>query len=339
MKFKLTGLKKARNLLEQNKADLALIIGNGINLLSGAAGGISWDKLMENLIANAAAGSPNSASTRTRLTSLLDRGSDGQTPASLPEVFDIIQAIGTIKPGSTRPSSSDRHLQREIANMLRHMKPGLPHTAVVNWAWEAGVPILTTNYDHCLQEALNGDCERRRFGSGKPSSDYYPWDRYYAPEAIGDPASEFAVWHVHGDRDLQRSIRAGLDQYMGMAQRLRKLKRFVAKEILYGPNENQERDPAYLAAPWLRIFMGRKLWIQGLGLRSAEVSLRWLLIQRYRYWRRYRPEHGKANGWYVHGPTEIIKPLDEGRRAFLENVGLKVVEIAKSSEFYEGLYG
>ena len=84
--------------------------------------------------------------------------------------------------------------------------------------------------------------------------------------------------------------------------------------------------------------MGRKLWIQGLGLRAAEVSLRWLLIQRFRYWRHYKPEHRKASGWYVHGPTADIGPLDEGRRAFFENVGLTVVEIPKANEIYTALF-
>lgn len=337
MKVKVSQLKKAQQLLRRNRADLALVIGNGINLTSGAAGGITWDQLMENLITEAAKSSPNSALTMKRLKSLLVRGDDGQTPASLPEVFDIIQAIGTIKPGS-KPSSTDLQLQTQIAQMLRSMEAGLPHKAVVEWAWKSRVPILTTNYDHCLQDALEVDCKRRVFGSGRPSSDFYPWDRYYAPKMITDPVRAFAVWHIHGDRDLKRSIRAGLDQYMGMAQRLRKLKRSVAKEILRGPDENQEEDPAYLAAPWLRIFMGRKLWIQGLGLRAAEVSLRWLLIQRFRYWRRYRPTHRRANGWYVHGPTAEIGALDEGRRAFFRNVGLEVIEIAPASAFYAKLF-
>lgn len=338
MKLKVSGLKQAQQLLHKNRARIALVIGNGINLTSGAAGGISWDQLMENLIASAATGSPSPALTKSRLKSLLERGDDGQAPASLPEVFDIIEAIGTIKPGTTSPTSRDLHLQGQIAQMLREMKPGMSHKAVVKWAWKSRVPILTTNYDHCLQDALELNCKRRLFGTGKPRSDFYPWDRYYAPKAVVDPASEFAVWHVHGDRDLKRSIRAGLDQYMGMAQRLRKLKRPIAREILRGPGENQEGDPAYHAAPWLRIFMGRTLWIQGLGLRAAEVSLRWLLIQRFRYWRRYKPAHRNASGWYVHGPTVDIGPLDEGRRAFFENVGLTVIEIAKASEFYTALF-
>ena len=109
---------------------------------------------MEDLIASASAGSLNPASTRSRLARLLQRGADGQAAASLPEIFDIIQAIGTIKLGASGPTTVDLNLQTRIALMLQNMKPGLPHQAVVKWAWEFEVPVLTTNYDHCLQDAL-----------------------------------------------------------------------------------------------------------------------------------------------------------------------------------------
>ena len=161
MKLKISGLKNAQQLLNDNRASLALVIGNGINLVAGAAGGVSWDQLMEDLIASASAGSLNPASTRSRLARLLQRGTDGQAAASLPEIFDIIQAIGTIKLGASGPTTVDLNLQARIALMLQNMKPGLPHQAVVKWAWEFEVPVLTTNYDHCLQDALVDKCKKR----------------------------------------------------------------------------------------------------------------------------------------------------------------------------------
>jgi hypothetical protein len=343
MKFKTkshSGFEEAMHILSREKADLALLLGNGINLGSGGSGGISWDQLMENLITWAAANSPKPAETATRLKRLLERGASGETAASLPEIFDIIEATATLKPGKTGPTSNELDLQSRIAQTLKGMKPGDPHKAVTRWAAQSEVPILTTNYDHCFQDALDSAvCKKRRFGIGKPHSDFYPWDRYYAPNKIADPANAFAVWHIHGDQDLKRSIRAGLDQYMGMVERLRKLKRSVAKEILSGPDEDQPRDPAFHAAPWLRIFMGNKLWIQGLGLRAAEVSIRWLLVQRFRYWRRYRPRLHGENGWYVHGPTDRSGRLDKERRIFFESVGLKVIEIPKPDDAYLNLFG
>jgi len=334
-----SGFQQAMDILAREKANVALMLGNGINLTSRGSRGISWDKLMENLITLAAANFPVQDETAVKLRRLLQRGANGETAASWPEVFDFILATGKIKPELRRRTSNELKLQSMIAQMLKEMKPGPPHRAVANWAAQFRVPILTTNYDHCFQDALASDvCKRHRFGNRKPLTDLYPWDRYYAPSIIGDPADSFAIWHIHGDRALRRSIRAGLDQYMGMVQRLRKLKLPVAKEILSGPDEDQRDDPAFHAAPWLRTFMGKKLWIQGLGLRSAEVSIRWLLIQRLRYWRRFRAEHRHENGWYVHGPTDKIGQLDEQRRSFFEGLGLKVIEIAKPNEVYLDLF-
>ena len=334
-----SGFQQAQRILAREKANLALLLGNGINLTSGASGGISWDQLMDNLIASAGANSPKPKETTARLKRLLQRGDNGETAASLPEVLDIIEATGNIKPGETGQPSDQLNLQSRIAQMLKGMKPGDPHQAVARWAIQNQVPILTTNYDHCFQDALDRKvCKKQRFGNGRPHSDYYPWDRYYAPTKVADPANAFAVWHIHGDQDLKRSIRAGLDQYMGMVERLRRLKRPVAREILYNPNENGLRDPAFYAAPWLRTFMGKKLWIQGLGLRAAEVSIRWLLVQRFRYWRRYRPAHRLESGWYVHGPTDKTGLLEKERRFFFESVGLKVIEIANPDESYADLF-
>ena len=342
MKIKLkipSGFENAKQILAHEKANLALLLGNGINLTSGASGGISWNQLMENLISSAAANSPKPIETTKRLKRLLERGANGETAASLPEVFDIIEATGNIKPGETTKTANELNLQLSIAQMLKGMKPGAPHKAVAGWAAQFQVPILTTNYDHCFQDALNRNtCKKQRFGKGKALTDFYPWDRYYGPIKLDDPAIAFAVWHIHGDRDLKRSIRAGLDQYMGMVERIRKLKRSVAKEILRGSDEEHRQDPAFHAAPWLRIFMGKKLWIQGLGVRAAEVSIRWLLVQRFRYWRRYKPTDRRESGWYIHGPTEIIGKLEAERRIFFESVGLKVIEIAKPDETYVDLF-
>jgi hypothetical protein len=333
------GFLEALRILEKQKSCLGLLIGNGINLVAKTDGGISWNQLMENLISAATAKFSSHSAAKKRLKRLIQSGRNGQTPASLPEVFDIIGATQGIKAGTTTESSSKLNLQSEIANLLAQMKPGPTHKALIDWAERSQVPILTTNYDHCLQDALKDrECKRWRFGTGGPISDYYPWDRYYAPRKIRDPLEEFAVWHIHGDRALRRSIRAGLDQYMGMVQRLRKIKQPVAKEVLHGPKEGQENAPAFHSAPWLRIFMGRKLWIQGLAVRTDEVSIRWLLIQRFRYWGRYRPKQCFASGWYIHISKDDKEPIDKERKVFFESVGLKVIEISKADKAYCKLF-
>jgi hypothetical protein len=337
--LKPSGFAKAKSILSRDHTEIALLIGNGINRAVENTAGISWKDLMVTLIKEAAAFAENPKRVKARLLRLLKENEQKGTPASNPEVFDLIAATCNLSLGSAIGLTSNLQLQTRVAELLKNMRPATPHRMTVNWAAFYSVPILTTNYDHCLQEAVSGkNCVRRRMGTRKARSDYYPWDRYYAPQRIVDPVESFAIWHIHGDRSMKRSIRAGLDQYMGMVQHLRGFKHKVAEEILSGPNEDQTRDPAYHAAPWLRVFMGKKLWIQGLALHADEVSLRWLLIQRFRYWKRYKPDYRRCSGWYVHGPTQMCGSLDEDRRAFLESVGLEVIEINSQQNLYQGLF-
>ena len=291
---------------------------------------------MDDLITWAAANSRQRDETAARLRRLLERGANGETAASLPEVFDIIVATSRVEPGLRRTANA-LNLQARIAKLLKEMKPGPPHRAVVNWALEFRVPLLTANYDHCFQDVLAGNVRKFRFVGSEPLDRFYPWDRHYAPTKIKDPIPAFAIWHIHGDRAIRSSIRAGLDQYMGIAQRLRGPKLQIG-EILDVAVKKPGHAPAFHKAPWLRAFFGNRLWIQGLGLRSAEVTIRWLLIERLRYWRRFRADHDRESGWYIHGPTDKIGPLDQQRRSFLEGVGLKVIEIAESNETYLELF-
>ena len=102
------GFEQARQLLSREKNELALLVGNGVNLASADEAGISWDGLMESLINAAVINSENADATRAKLRRLLDRGADGLTPASLPEVFDIIDAHCSTKAEgkSNRPGQS-----------------------------------------------------------------------------------------------------------------------------------------------------------------------------------------------------------------------------------------
>jgi hypothetical protein len=340
MKLKVDpGFCEAKKALEGEKSQLAFLIGNGINYIGSASGGISWDQLIDELISWAAGVSNSQAETIKMLKRLIERGSSGRTAVSLPEAFDILTATLWIKQGVASGYSAKVDLQAKISELLKDMKPSDAHKALYGWAVHAQAPILTTNYDHCIQDALNNrECKRRLFGTGNSMSDFYPWDRYYSPRKISDPCDEFALWHIHGDRRFRRSIRAGLDQYMGMVQRLRRHKMSVAKEVLYRIKKVQKMIPAFHKVPWLRIFMGKKLWIQGLAIREDEVSIRWLLIQRFRYWKRYKPDECLTNGWYIYGPTRKLGALDAERRLFFRSIGLKIFEIQNTSDVYRNLF-
>src|SRR5439155_14171253 len=156
-----SSLSTAKKLLDREKPRLALLIGNGVNLVSQGAGGLSWNELMRSLIHAVASQSPDAAKTQKQLNRPLQRSETGQTPASLPEIFDIIEARRNIKSGTREAEKLS--LQSMIVERLRQMRPGPPHRALVAWALNSRVPVLTTNYDHCLQNAL--DSKKWRFGS------------------------------------------------------------------------------------------------------------------------------------------------------------------------------
>jgi hypothetical protein len=170
----------ARPILESSSQTLSLLIGNGINQSAGVTGGISWDALMETLVDEAADRAAKPAEARRKLRPLLSRNAQGQRPASLPEIFDVIEAVGTSAPSAADPAAKPPGLQARLAALFRDMRPGVLHAKVVAWAQRQQVPILTTNYDHCLQDAVAGlPCKQFRLKNGRAQSDYYPWDRYY----------------------------------------------------------------------------------------------------------------------------------------------------------------
>jgi hypothetical protein len=328
-----------RDILSQHKRDITLLIGNGINRAAENGGATTWDGIIDRLISEEL---PEGGAARQMIEML--RPQHGEKPAaSLPEIFDLLcsrepapETLGANDPRVSR-------LQRRICELLAEMQPGGPHQAVTAWARANHVPLLTTNYDHCLQSAMRPmRCERRILATAnRPLSDYYPWDRYYTPdELIDHPDRRFAIWHIHGDQALPRSLRVGLDQYMGMVQRLRKVIHAIARAALLPAEEQPAGAPETALAPWVGPFIGRKLWIQGLGLGLEEVPLRWLLIKRFQYRQLYGNREIGWSGWYIHGPTAFEKPgnIDPKHQAFLESVGIQTIEIKDPQDLYMGLF-
>lgn len=74
------------------------------------------------------------------------------------------------------------------------------------------------------------------------------------------------------------------------------------------------------------------LCIIGLALDEDETFLRWLLIERKKYFRSF---HGREHkGWYIYQKDE---PFPEGKRLFMEGVGLIPVAVNTYAYVYEYL--
>lgn len=80
-------------------------------------------------------------------------------------------------------------------------------------------------------------------------------------------------------------------------------------------------------------FFNRSLFICGLGLEWSKVFLRWLLIERARYFRRLSDK--KCKGWFLINKDEQI---NFGKKFFLESVGFEIIEMNNYEEMYEDIW-
>ena len=287
------------SLLRQNRSDLALVIGNGINRYGAASTTNSWNDLLVRL-----AGQFLSPKLRQIPTGI-----------ALTEFYDLLE----LKSG---PSLSGKSLQKEFCEQINGWQPYTHHKRIVSWAQKVQCPILTTNFENVL--GMAGDCEMyhtKREGF----TDYYPWETYYGNKHLTDPTAGFGIWHINGMEHYQRSIRLGLSHYMGSVQRARNWIHRGKERRLFAGNHVRNWCGA---GTWLNVIFHKPLLIFGLGLDENEVFLRWLLIERARYFRNF-PKRSKP-AWYVHSD----EAEGSGKLYFLEGVGVKSVRTRSYDEIY-----
>ena len=199
------------------------------------------------------------------------------------------------------------------------------HKWLQNKVAEWNVPLLTTNFDRNLDDGLRfNKLENSNIGF----TDFYPWNVYFGNTILSYPTEGFAVWHINGMVGYRRSIRLSLSEYMGLSARVRS---FLHKEESIDDFnfKNQNNWKGYNT--WLHIIFNSSLCIFGLALDENETFLRWLLIERAKYFRRF-PERRKK-GWYVCKSDEI----SEGKRFYLDYLGFEMVTLENYEEIYKGL--
>lgn len=289
-----------RSLLDANTPDLALVIGNGINRYDAAHGTNSWEGLLTEL-------------ARRHIN---PRHSGVPKDVSPTEFYDVLDlAIGK--------SSGSPTLQAQFCQQMAAWTPLSQHSRITNWAKIHSVPILTTNFEATLGTASSS--KLRRCGKDKFTA-FYPWSTCYAPSEVRDPLTSFAVWHVNGLQVYRQSIRLGLSHYMGSVERARGwlhksgTRLLGADDVRLWPGANT----------WLQIFLHKPLLFFGLGLGENEVFLRWLLIERAKYFRKF-PARAKQ-GWYVY--VGDSSDIDAGKDLFLRGVGVEPFAVPDYSSMY-----
>lgn len=279
--------------------DLAFVVGNGINRYGNTEDAQSWDHLLLKLW--------NKYSGTT--TSSIPQG------ITLTEFYDVLD----LKGGEDRP----KKLQKEFCNLMKSWKPQAHHKAFIGWAQNHNNPVLTTNFETTLSDCVGAAL----FHTNSDSfTDYYPWGSYYSRRELADPASSFAIWHINGMQTYPRSIRLGLTHYMGSVERARNwIHKGNESRLFSGKNMTRWIG----SKTWLHVIFNKPLVIFGPGLDATEVFLRWLLIERAKYFQKL-PDRRKQ-GWYVFTDS---KPRD-GQRLFLSSVGIEAVEVSSYADLYE----
>lgn len=289
-----------KSLISANSQDLALVIGNGINRYGAAPATNSWHQLLVKLAGR---------HLPTRLQSV---------PAgiSLTEFYDVLD----LKSPKDEKSTT---LQREFCESIKDWRPYDQHERIVQWAKRKRAPILTTNFENALSDA--GRCSLFR-AKRRGFTDHYPWEVYFGDAQIDDPANDFGIWHVNGMQQYYRSIRLGLTHYMGSVERARGwFHKGDESRLFAGKNEHKWIG----ARSWLHIVFNCSLLIFGVALEENEVFLRWLLIERARYFKSF--PHRRKQGWYVYAGAHN----NDGKQFFLEGVGITPIHVSS----YDKIYG
>ena len=160
-----------------------------------------------------------------------------------------------------------------------------PHFQFLDLVQTENCPVLTTNFDLALEAAKELTFFRTK---NKGFTRFYPWDTYYAQEELQDPTEGFGVWHIHGLTRYQDSIRLGLSDYMGSVEKARNWIHKGDSRLFNGKDRGNWKGKD----TWLHIWFNMPLIIVGLKLESQEVFIRWLLIERERYFKQF-PERRK----------------------------------------------
>ncbi|SEJ80480.1 hypothetical protein SAMN05518849_11424 [Sphingobium sp. AP50] len=286
-------------ILEERARDLALVVGNGMNRYANASITNSWDHLLLKIARHCA---PQ-----------ISRVPAGTT---LTEFYDVLELRSRAKIGD---------LQAEFCEEMGGWRPYRHHDMIMGWARRNDCPVLTTNFDEVLSKAASASFQRPE---NPKFTSFYPWECYFAPDLIDDPCEAFGIWHINGMARYKLSIRLGLTHYMGSVQRARGWMHRAGEENLFkAKNKRDWRG----AGTWMHVAFNRPLLIFGLALEENEVFLRWLLIERAKYFRKF-PQR-RQDAWYIY----VDDPKDErqaGKLFFLEAVGITPVRAASFDAIY-----
>ena len=292
-------------IIKANQDSIAFVIGNGSNRYFGNGVLLSWEDLLKQV--------------------WMMNSSCGKAFSSVPSGISNTEFIDALEIELIRNGNDFNKIKKDIASIVESWKPISGISTMVHKIESIQTPLLTTNFDLLFEFAFEMS-ERKLPLRGKRATDYYPWNYYFGKKGmklLSSPNDGFGIWHVHGMATHPRSIRIGLNDYMGLVERSRGIiqKNYLGKGFIS-------------TNTWLDIVFSKSLFIFGLGLETDEVFLRWLLLQRAKYNEIYK---AGLKGWYVHCAKKN-DPVSPGKRLLLESIGFEIIEIKEWRIVYEDIW-
>ena len=299
---------RIERIIADHPGNLAVIVGNGINLYSNPTpANYTW-KAMLNLL------------WIELSRNAFPIGDD----FSFTEAYDIINLY----------SEGDVELQERVQSFVESIPMTDYHVEFCKSMKKHGLPVLTTNFDDLLEQSLyrllksplNPLSLYKRI-KGLSFSRYYPWDVYYSDSLLNTPLDGFSIWHINGMKKYPMSMRLGLRQYVNQISRVRRFIHNDEASLFNGKNYTNWKG----CSTWLHTLFNHNILIMGLNMNVDEVFLRWLLIEREHYFTLF-PER-RREGWYLCLRDE----MSDGKRFFLENLGFTVVEFDDYPSLYRSV--
>lgn len=217
---------------------------------------------------------------------------------------------------------------RLIAAICSYMKKwnfASVHKCVALFAQKYKLPILTTNYDNLFAKSVDAGM----FDYGKNfSSESFPISCCFTNSKCPN-SDEFGIWHINGMIQYPKSILIGLSHYMRSIEKVRSLI-FPSNDYDAELFEGNHWGFVTLKDTWINLIFSRHLSILGLTLDKDEVLLRWLLLERAKYFALF-PYNSKRS-FYIVPESEDV---DTGKELFLNNAGFEIVRVPDYDTVYK----
>ncbi|MDA3874223.1 MAG: SIR2 family protein [Kiritimatiellae bacterium] len=233
--------------------DRILFLGNGVNLCNKAE---DWFALLEELEGDVS-----------------DKVVFKKSKEPFTMMFDSL-----IFKKRSKGLEKEKDFKLALAHKCRRMQSGESHHNVLDLNYRC---IITTNYDHCIQNAWlpegkieNSPAMERKFNLFR---------RYFVDEA--------ELWHFHGDCMKPNTITIGFDDYV---------KQLCEFRAYYGGSPTTRKNPVtpiYKEVPsadelfhsevssWIDRFMLLPIDIRGYKMDFSEIDFWWLLAQKHKFCR------------------------------------------------------